>query len=58
LSSNHGYRRVTLIWRRSSPRESEFELLAETLRRIMRDVRPALGVIARKEEREPLLAEA
>jgi LysR family hydrogen peroxide-inducible transcriptional activator len=58
LSSNHGYRRVTLIWRRSSPRESEFELLAETLRRIMRDVRPALAVIARKEEREPLLAEA
>ena len=28
---------IALIWRRSSPRESEFQLLAATLRRIMRD---------------------
>src|SRR5215470_9064733 len=26
LSSGHGYRRIALIWRRSSPRESEFQL--------------------------------
>jgi LysR family transcriptional regulator, hydrogen peroxide-inducible genes activator len=40
LDSDHGYRRVALIWRRSSPRESEFQLLAETLRRIMIDLHP------------------
>ena len=35
LRSNHGFRRIALIWRRSSPRESEFQLLAAALRRIM-----------------------
>ncbi len=35
LKSDHGFRRIALIWRRSSPRESEFQLLATTLRRIM-----------------------
>lgn len=34
LESDHAYRRIALIWRRSSPREEEFELLAETLRQI------------------------
>ena len=34
LKSDYGFRRVALIWRRSSPRESEFQLLAATLRRI------------------------
>ncbi len=29
LKSDHGFRRVALIWRRSSPREEEFQLLAE-----------------------------
>ena len=29
------------IWRRSSPRESEFQMLAATLRRIMSDLHPA-----------------
>jgi LysR family hydrogen peroxide-inducible transcriptional activator len=29
LSSEHGFRRIALIWRRSSPREEEFQLLAE-----------------------------
>ncbi len=38
LKSDHGFRRVALIWRRSSPRESEFQLLATTLRRIARDL--------------------
>jgi LysR family transcriptional regulator, hydrogen peroxide-inducible genes activator len=41
LDSTHGYRRVALIWRRSSPREAEFQMLAETLRRIMADLHPA-----------------
>lgn len=31
LRSDHGFRRIALIWRRSSPRESEFQLLAEAL---------------------------
>jgi len=35
LSSDHGYRRIALIWRRSSPREEEFQLLARTLRGIV-----------------------
>jgi LysR family hydrogen peroxide-inducible transcriptional activator len=38
LRSDHGYRRIALIWRRSSPRENEFRLLAAALRRIIRDV--------------------
>jgi LysR family hydrogen peroxide-inducible transcriptional activator len=43
LQSDHGYRRVALIWRRSSPRESEFQLLAGTLRRIMQELSPKLA---------------
>jgi len=42
LRSDHGFRRVALIWRRSSPRENEFQLLAVTLRRIVRDLIPHL----------------
>ncbi len=38
LRSDHGFRRIALIWRRSSPRENEFQLLAAALRRIIRDV--------------------
>lgn len=34
LKSDHGFRRVALVWRRSSPREEEFQLLAEALRQI------------------------
>ena len=30
LKSDHGFRSVALIWRRSSPREEEFQLLADT----------------------------
>src|SRR5439155_18088206 len=41
LRSEHPYRQIALIWRRSSIRESEFQLLATTLRRIVRDVAPA-----------------
>jgi LysR family transcriptional regulator, hydrogen peroxide-inducible genes activator len=42
LRSHHGYRQIALIWRRSSPRESEFQLLAETLRQIVIDLHPQL----------------
>ena len=42
LKSDHGYRRVALIWRRSSPREGEFQMLAATLRRIAQDLIPEL----------------
>jgi LysR family hydrogen peroxide-inducible transcriptional activator len=34
LRSDHGFRRIALVWRRSSPRESEFQLLAAALSRI------------------------
>ena len=40
--AQHGFRSVALIWRRSSPRENEFQLLAVTLRRIVRDLIPHL----------------
>jgi LysR family hydrogen peroxide-inducible transcriptional activator len=40
LRSDHGFRRVALIWRRSSPRESEFQLLAGSLRRIIAALSP------------------
>jgi LysR family transcriptional regulator, hydrogen peroxide-inducible genes activator len=42
LRSDHGYRRIALIWRRSSPRESEFRLLAQALRQIMLELSPRL----------------
>jgi len=42
LRSDHGFRRVALIWRRSSPRESEFQLLATALRRIIAELVPDL----------------
>src|SRR3954462_3214179 len=34
LRSEHGFRRIALIWRRSSPRESEYRLLGDAIRRI------------------------
>jgi len=57
LRSDHGFRRIALIWRRSSPREDEFQLLAAALRRIIRDVirvpGPADGADARQAALEP-----
>lgn len=41
LRSNSGFRRIALVWRRSSPRENEFQLLADSLREIVREVMPA-----------------
>ena len=43
LESRHSSRRIALIWRRSSPRESEFRMLAESLRRIVGDVAPGMN---------------
>jgi LysR family hydrogen peroxide-inducible transcriptional activator len=59
LRSDHGFRRIALIWRRSSPRESEFQLLGAALRRIMSDLsrgREASGPVQRRarERREKL----
>jgi len=42
LQSDQGMREIALIWRRSSPREEEFQLLAGTLRQIAREVIPSL----------------
>jgi LysR family hydrogen peroxide-inducible transcriptional activator len=54
LESAHGFRRVALIWRRSSPRENEFQLLAATLRRIARDLIPDLEILAPAKGEEAL----
>lgn len=40
LDSKHAYRRIALIWRRSSPGESEFQLLASALRLIVAEISP------------------
>ena len=40
LRSDHPYRRISLIWRKSSPREAEFRMLATTLCRIAGDLMP------------------
>ena len=44
LQSENGVREIALIWRRSSPREEEFQLLANTLRQIAHEVIPTLGI--------------
>jgi LysR family hydrogen peroxide-inducible transcriptional activator len=45
LLSERGFRRIALIWRRSSPREHEFQLLAAALLRIMRELIPDLAAV-------------
>lgn len=40
LKTEHGARRIALAWRRSSPREEEFRLLAGALRDIARSASP------------------
>jgi LysR family hydrogen peroxide-inducible transcriptional activator len=49
LISNHGFRSIALIWRRSSPRENEFQLLAAALRRIVAELHPDLAAADRRE---------
>jgi LysR family transcriptional regulator, hydrogen peroxide-inducible genes activator len=41
LRSANGFRQIALIWRRSSPREGEFQLLATALRGIIGGLAPA-----------------
>lgn len=53
LLSEHGYRRIALVWRRSSPREEEFRLLAETLRGIVGDLIPASATAMAADGAEP-----
>jgi LysR family hydrogen peroxide-inducible transcriptional activator len=55
LRSDHGFRRIALIWRRSSPREKEFRLLAATLRHIIRDVSPDPKDCGQAEPQEPVV---
>ncbi|HEY0411750.1 MAG TPA: LysR substrate-binding domain-containing protein [Allosphingosinicella sp.] len=43
LRSARGFRSIALVWRRSSPRDSEFQLLADALGRIMRNLSPGPG---------------
>jgi LysR family hydrogen peroxide-inducible transcriptional activator len=57
LGSDHGFRRIALIWRRSSPRESEFQMLAAALREITRDLIPNLTTIDPARPAEPALPE-
>jgi len=57
LGSDHGFRRIALIWRRSSPRESEFQMLAAALREITRDLIPNLTAIDPARPAEPALPE-
>ena len=42
LQSAHGFRQIALVWRRSSPREEEFRILAEALRQIAGAIMPRL----------------
>ncbi len=42
LHLDHGFRRIALIWRRSSSRENELQLLARILRRVMSELIPNL----------------
>jgi LysR family hydrogen peroxide-inducible transcriptional activator len=58
LKSDHGFRSVALIWRRSSPREEEFQLLAETLRQIATDIIPGLTANGPKQRHGRAPAEA
>jgi LysR family hydrogen peroxide-inducible transcriptional activator len=51
LRSDLGFRRIALVWRRSSPRESEFQLLSAALRDIMRELSPGREASGRARRR-------
>jgi LysR family transcriptional regulator, hydrogen peroxide-inducible genes activator len=57
LKSDHGFRSIALVWRRSSPREDEFQLLADTLREIARDLIPGPAASDRAQPPESALQE-
>jgi LysR family hydrogen peroxide-inducible transcriptional activator len=46
LDSETGSRRIALVWRRTSPREEEFRMLADSLATIAREISPALSPCA------------
>lgn len=46
LDSTSGSRQIALVWRRSSPREEEFRMLADSLAGIARQLSPALSPCA------------
>ena len=53
LRSDHGSREIALIWRRSSPRENEFQMLASALRRIIGELVPGNSPARREKVPEP-----
>ena len=53
LQSENGFREIALIWRRSSPREVEFQLLADTLRQIAGEIIPSLDTVPSEGTLEP-----
>ena len=57
LRSENGFRRIALIWRRSSPRETEFQMLADSLRSIVREVVPGQDVADAGNSRQSALVE-
>jgi len=58
LQSDHGFRRIALAWRRSSPREEEFQILADTLRQIAAKVIPGLAASDLAAPQESMLVAA
>ena len=55
LRSERGYRQIALIWRRSSPRESEFRMLADSLRSIVQQLIPGQAASDRAPLPAPVL---
>ena len=55
LQSSHGFRQIALVWRRSSPREAEFQILAEALRQISKMVIPGFTAASSTDQVEPEL---
>jgi LysR family transcriptional regulator, hydrogen peroxide-inducible genes activator len=55
LGPDHDSRRIALIWRRSSPRERDFNLLASALRRIIREDMGEVEASQRAQSPEPAL---
>ena len=53
LRSAQGFRQIALVWRRSSPREEEFQILAEALRHIAAGIIPGLKASDRPEPNLP-----
>jgi LysR family hydrogen peroxide-inducible transcriptional activator len=57
LRTERNFRQIALVWRRSSPREPEFQLLAGTLRQIAREVIPGLRATFQDRSAAPRLGE-